>query len=132
MRLTPFRGQLSLPRNGEGRNARCDASRVVFVDTTHLKATSDTQLEEVTRSADGRQETAEGLLAVSYESGRRQPHPFHHLPLLRTFVAPHRRRCIRYYKLPDAIVEKGNGAYPPRTLDCGTTKHRHPRFGPAT
>ncbi|RNC41151.1 selenocysteine-tRNA-specific elongation factor [Trypanosoma cruzi] len=73
--------------------------------------------------------TAEGLLAASYESGRRQPHLFHHLPPLRTGIASHRRCSTRSFKLPDAIVEKGNGAYPPTTLDCGTTEHRHPRLG---
>ncbi|RNC36876.1 selenocysteine-tRNA-specific elongation factor [Trypanosoma cruzi] len=31
-----------------------------------------------------------GLLAAFYEGGRRQPHPFHHLPLFRKDVAPHR------------------------------------------
>ncbi|RNC35840.1 selenocysteine-tRNA-specific elongation factor, partial [Trypanosoma cruzi] len=75
--------------------------------------------------------TAEGLPAA-YGSGRRQPHPFHYLPPILTGSAPHRRRTIRYFKLPDPIVEKGNGAYPPTTLDCGTTEHRHLRFEPAT
>ncbi|RNC51348.1 selenocysteine-tRNA-specific elongation factor, partial [Trypanosoma cruzi] len=36
----------------------------------------------------------EGLPAA-YESGRKQPHPFHHLPPLRTGVAPYRRHFIR-------------------------------------
>ncbi|RNC59248.1 selenocysteine-tRNA-specific elongation factor [Trypanosoma cruzi] len=71
----------------------------------------------------------EGLPAA-YESGRRQPHPFHHLPPFRTGVAPRRRCSIRSFKSPDAIVGKGDGAYPPTTLDCGTTKHRQFRFGP--
>ncbi|RNC34168.1 helicase-like protein [Trypanosoma cruzi] len=102
----------------------------MFMDTTHLKATPETQPEEVTRSADGRQETAKGLLAASCESGRRQLHPFHHLPLFRKEVAPRRRRSIRCFKLPDEIVGKGNGAYLPTTLGCGTTKHRYHRFGP--
>ncbi|RNC40526.1 helicase-like protein [Trypanosoma cruzi] len=46
-------------------------------------------------------------------------HPFHHFPPILTGVAPRRRHSIRYYKLPDEIVWKGNGAYPPTTLDCG-------------
>ncbi|RNC48547.1 helicase-like protein [Trypanosoma cruzi] len=57
-------------------------------------------------------------------------HPFHHFPPILTGVAQDRRRSIRSFKLPDAIVEKSNGAYPPTTLDCGTTNYRHPRFGP--
>ncbi|ESS57146.1 selenocysteine-tRNA-specific elongation factor [Trypanosoma cruzi Dm28c] len=58
--------------------------------------------------------TAEGLLAASYESGRRQPHPIHHLPPLRTGIASHRRCPARYYEFADTIVEKDNGAYPQR------------------
>ncbi|RNC49512.1 helicase-like protein [Trypanosoma cruzi] len=58
-------------------------------------------------------------------------HPFDHLPPILTGIAPHRRRCIRYYKLTDAMVEKGNGAYLLTVLDCVTTNHRHLRFGPA-
>ncbi|ESS58982.1 hypothetical protein TCDM_12321 [Trypanosoma cruzi Dm28c] len=38
------------------------------METTCLRATSETQPKEVTRSMDGRQKTAEGLLAASYES----------------------------------------------------------------
>ncbi|RNC34873.1 selenocysteine-tRNA-specific elongation factor [Trypanosoma cruzi] len=73
----------------------------------------------------------EGLPAA-YEGGRKQPHQFHHLPPIRTQdVAPYRRHFIRYFELPDAIDEKGNGAYPPTTLDYGTTNHRHPRLGQA-
>ncbi|RNC38261.1 putative cytochrome P450 [Trypanosoma cruzi] len=86
--------------------------------------------EETTCRADGRQKTAEELPAA-YESGRRQPHPFHHIPPFRTGVAPRRRCSIRSFKSPDAIVEKGDGAYLPTTLDCGTTNDRHPCFGPA-
>ncbi|RNC35072.1 hypothetical protein TcCL_Unassigned02076, partial [Trypanosoma cruzi] len=56
-------------------------------------------------------------------------HPFHHFPPILTGVAQDRRHSIRSFKLPDAIVEKSNGAYPPTTLDCGTTKHRHPALG---
>ncbi|RNC34109.1 selenocysteine-tRNA-specific elongation factor [Trypanosoma cruzi] len=66
----------------------------------------------------------EGLPAA-YEGGRMQPHPFLY------GVAPHRRCSARSLKLPDAIVDKGSGAYPPTTLDCGTKNHRHLRFGPA-
>ncbi|RNE98303.1 helicase-like protein [Trypanosoma cruzi] len=62
--------------------------------------------------------------------GLRQPHPFHHLPPIPAGVAPHRRRFIKPLKSPDASDGKGNGVYPPTTLDCGTTKHRHRRFGP--
>ncbi|RNF13633.1 selenocysteine-tRNA-specific elongation factor [Trypanosoma cruzi] len=73
-----------------------------------------------------------GLLAASCESGRIQPHPFHHRPPIRAQdVAPCRRRSIRSFKLPEEIVERGNGAYLLTTLDCGTAKHRHHRFGPA-
>ncbi|RNF12694.1 selenocysteine-tRNA-specific elongation factor [Trypanosoma cruzi] len=73
-----------------------------------------------------------GLLAASCESGRRQLHPFHHLPPIpREEVAPHRRCSIRSFKLPEEIVERGNGAYLLTTLDCGTAKHRYHRFGPA-
>ncbi|RNE98487.1 helicase-like protein [Trypanosoma cruzi] len=100
------------------------------MDTTRLHATSATHPEEVTRGANGRQKTAEEAPAA-HEGGRRQPHPFRHLPPVRTDVAPRRRRSIRYFKSPDAIVEKGNGAYPPTTLECGTANHRHPRLGPA-
>ncbi|RNC46977.1 helicase-like protein [Trypanosoma cruzi] len=55
------------------------------------------------------QKTAEGLLYAPHECWRRQPH---HLPSILTGVAPHRRCSTRYFKLPDAIVGKGNGAYP--------------------
>ncbi|KAF8284787.1 hypothetical protein TcBrA4_0043200 [Trypanosoma cruzi] len=68
----------------------------------------------------------EGLLAASYESGRRQLHSFHHLPPFGKDVAPHRRHSIRYYKWLNAMVEKGNGAYLLTTLECGTTKHFDP------
>ncbi|KAF8301154.1 hypothetical protein TcYC6_0054990 [Trypanosoma cruzi] len=74
----------------------------------------------------------EELIAASYEGERRQPHPFHHPPPVLTGVARNRRHFIRSLELPDAIIEKGDEAYPPTALDCGTTKHRHPRFGPAT
>ncbi|EKG06015.1 hypothetical protein TCSYLVIO_002902 [Trypanosoma cruzi] len=33
-------------------------------------------------------------------------------------------------KLPDEIVGKDDGAYPPTTLDCGATKHRQLCLGP--
>ncbi|RNC51265.1 putative cytochrome P450 [Trypanosoma cruzi] len=126
MKLTPLRGQPSFSRNGEGRNDCRDAGCVAFVGTKRLHAMPEAHPEEFTRSADGREKAAEGPPAA-YEGGRQQPHPFHRLPP----SAPHHRRFIRTFELPDAIVEKGNGAYPLPTLDCGT-KHRQFRRGPGT
>ncbi|RNC55365.1 hypothetical protein TcCL_ESM07157 [Trypanosoma cruzi] len=64
MRLTPLRRQSRFPWNDEGRKYRCDFSYVMLRVHKHLKATPETQPEEVTRSADGRQETARGCLLL--------------------------------------------------------------------
>ncbi|KAF8275460.1 hypothetical protein TcBrA4_0138370 [Trypanosoma cruzi] len=132
-RLTPSRGQPGLLWSGAQPNKNndcCDASCVVFMDTMHLHATCAAQPEELL-AAQSAIKNGEGLPAA-YEGGRKQPHPFHHHPPIRTQdVAPCRRRFIRYFELPESTDEKGR-AYPPTTLDCGTTNLRHPRFGQAT
>ncbi|RNF03940.1 helicase-like protein, partial [Trypanosoma cruzi] len=86
----------------------------------------------IARSADGRQKRQWGCPPLMGVEDGSPSHLFRHHPPNLTGIAPHRRCSIRYLKLPDTIVGKGNGAYPPTTLDCGTTNHRHPRFGPAT
>ncbi|RNC36124.1 helicase-like protein [Trypanosoma cruzi] len=131
MKMTPSRGPPSLSWDGEGRSVRCDVNGVKCTGTTHPRATYAAWPEEIARSADGRQKRQRGCPPLmGADDG--SLHPFHRLRPFRTEVAPHRRHSIRYFELPDAIVEKGNGAYPPTTLDCGTTNYRHPRFGPAT
>ncbi|KAF8290803.1 hypothetical protein TcYC6_0127200 [Trypanosoma cruzi] len=55
---------------------------------------------------------AERLPHAAHECWRRRPHTIRHLRLLHTDGAPHRRRSTRSFKLPDAIVGKGKGAYP--------------------
>ncbi|KAF8293699.1 hypothetical protein TcYC6_0107730 [Trypanosoma cruzi] len=122
--------QIPLERRGTQISLRCQLCHVDGHEASTRNVRDATGGSYSPRGRPSR--NGEGLLAASYESGRRQLHPFHHLPLFRKDVTPHRRCSIRYYKLPDAIVEKGNGAYPPTTLDCGTTNRRHPRFGPAT
>ncbi|ESS61213.1 putative cytochrome P450 [Trypanosoma cruzi Dm28c] len=67
---------------------------------------------------------------AAHDCRRRQLHPIRHLPPILTGVAPRRQCSTRSFKLPDEIVGKGDGAYPPTTLDCGTTKHRQFHFGP--
>ncbi|KAF8302233.1 hypothetical protein TcYC6_0048720 [Trypanosoma cruzi] len=106
---------------------RCDVNFFTFICTMHLRAKYAAQPDGITCSADGHQKTAKGLPAA-YEGGRWQPHPFHHLPPVLTGVAQNRRHSIRSLELPDAMVEKGKGAYPPTTLECGMAIHRHPRF----
>ncbi|RNC34468.1 SH3 domain protein [Trypanosoma cruzi] len=71
MRLTPLRGQSRFPWNDEGRKYRCDASYVMFMDTTHLKATSETQLEEslAARTALKKRQTGCLLLLVKADDG---------------------------------------------------------------
>ncbi|RNC55221.1 SH3 domain protein [Trypanosoma cruzi] len=59
-----MRGQSRFPWNDEGRKYRCDVSYVMLRVHKHLKAMYETRLEEVTRSADGRQETARGCLLL--------------------------------------------------------------------
>ncbi|KAF8299563.1 hypothetical protein TcYC6_0067190 [Trypanosoma cruzi] len=122
--------QIPLERRGTQISLRCHLFHVYGRDVSTSNVRDATGGNHSPRGRPSR--NGEGLFAASYESGRRRLHPFHHLPLFRKDVTPHRRCSIRYYKLPDAIIEKGNGAYPPTTLECGTTKHRHPRFGPAT
>ncbi|RNC32838.1 selenocysteine-tRNA-specific elongation factor [Trypanosoma cruzi] len=121
--------QIPLERRGTQRPLRCQLCHVyghVTSKSNARDATGGSYSQHRRPSRNG-----VGLLAAFYEGGRRQPHPFHHLPLFRKDVAPHRRCSTRYYKLPDAIIEKRNGAYLLTTLDCGTTRHRHSRFGPA-
>ncbi|RNC57295.1 selenocysteine-tRNA-specific elongation factor [Trypanosoma cruzi] len=122
--------QIPLERRGTQISLRCQLCHVDGHEASTRNVRDATGGSYSPRGRPSR--NGEGLFAASYESGRRQLHPFHHLPLFRKDVTPHRRCSIRYYKLPDAIIEKGNGAYPPTTLDCGTTKHRHLRFARAT
>ncbi|KAF8284721.1 hypothetical protein TcYC6_0004580 [Trypanosoma cruzi] len=101
------------PRTQKQRSLQCRLCRIYGHDVSACKL----------RGAGGRQETAK-----ADDGGRtHSPHP----PPRLAGVAPHRRRPIRSLRLPDAIVEKGNGAYAPAALDCGTTDRRHPCFGPA-
>ncbi|RNF16752.1 helicase-like protein [Trypanosoma cruzi] len=129
--LQTSRGQpcLSWIDGGPDRNNsdRCYAKRARFMDKRRLIATRFQ--EGITHNTGAHQKTAEGLPAA-YEGRRNQPHPFHHLPPIPAGSAPQRRCSTRHLKSPDASDGKGNGAYPPTTLDCGTAKHRHPRFGP--
>ncbi|KAF8289805.1 hypothetical protein TcYC6_0009140 [Trypanosoma cruzi] len=121
--------QISLERRGTQISLRCQLRRVYGHVTSKSNVRNATGGSYSQRGRPSR--NSEGLLAASYESGRRRLHSFHHLPPLRTEVAPHRRCSIRYFRWLNAIDEKGNGAYPPTTLDCGTANHRHLRFGPA-
>ncbi|RNC34630.1 helicase-like protein, partial [Trypanosoma cruzi] len=115
------------PRNS---NDRCDADCDVFMDATHPRATYAARPEGITHNAGVHQKTAEGLPHAAHECWRRGLHPFRQLPPTLTGSAPRRRRSTRSFELPDAIVEKGKGAYLPTTPDCGMTNYRHPRFGP--
>ncbi|EKF33452.1 hypothetical protein MOQ_002681 [Trypanosoma cruzi marinkellei] len=118
--------QLLAERRGTQRSLRCQLYHIYGHDT------STSNVRDATRGNYSRRsrplKNGEGLPAA-YEGRRRQPHPFHHVRPSRTGVAPHRRRSTRTFELPDTTVEEGCGAYPPTTLDCGTTNHRHPRFG---
>ncbi|RNF06885.1 selenocysteine-tRNA-specific elongation factor [Trypanosoma cruzi] len=113
MRMTPSRGRLGLSWiDGELDRCCCDANCATIMDTTRLIATC--AQKGFLRTTSERQKTTKGLPAA-YEGGRRRPHPFHHLPPLRTEdVAPHRRFSIRSFESPHAIVKKRKGAYPPR------------------
>ncbi|RNC34323.1 putative surface protease GP63 [Trypanosoma cruzi] len=77
--------QIPLERRGTQISLRCQLFHVYGHDTSKSNARDAPRRN---RSADGRQETAKGLLAASCESGRRRLHPFHHLPLFRKDVAP--------------------------------------------
>ncbi|KAF8283168.1 helicase-like protein [Trypanosoma cruzi] len=94
----------------EKPSALCDANNAISLDTRHLHAMC--AREGITHNTGALQKTAEGLLHAAHECWRRQPHPIRHLPPIRTGVAPRRRCSTLYFKLPDAIVGKGNGAYP--------------------
>ncbi|KAF8277137.1 hypothetical protein TcYC6_0017560 [Trypanosoma cruzi] len=100
MRLTPLRGQPSL-----GRKYRCDASYVMLRVHKHLKATSETQLEEVTRSADGRQETARGCLLLLMKADDGSP----------THSTTSRYSARTSHRTADA---------PPDILNCSTQSSR--------
>ncbi|ESS66080.1 cytochrome P450 [Trypanosoma cruzi Dm28c] len=100
--------QLFVDRRETQRTVRCQ--RAISLDTRHLHAMC--AREGITHNTGALQKTAEGLLHAAHECGRRQPHPTRHLPPIRTGVAPRRRCSTLYFKLPDAIVGKGNGAYP--------------------
>ncbi|KAF8297111.1 hypothetical protein TcYC6_0082440 [Trypanosoma cruzi] len=53
----------------------------------------------------------------SGEGGRRRPHPFRH-PRQGSQASHRTAEPHPILRLPDAIVEKGNGAYAPTALDC--------------
>ncbi|KAF8287394.1 hypothetical protein TcYC6_0033880 [Trypanosoma cruzi] len=116
-------------RTQQQRSLRCRLCRICGRDASTCNVRSTARGNCSQRRWPSK--TAMGLPAA-YGSGRRQPHSFHHLPSILTGIAPHRQCFIRYFELLDATAKKGNGAYPPTTLDCGTTEHRHPRFGLAT
>ncbi|KAF8279084.1 helicase-like protein [Trypanosoma cruzi] len=120
--------QLLVDRRETQRTSRCQRCHTYG----HEASTCNVRSRGNYSQYRGQQKTAEGLPHAAHECWRRQLHSFRHLPPILTGSAPHRRRSIRYFKSPDAIVGKGNGAYPPTTLDCGTTNYRHPRFGPVT
>ncbi|KAF8304764.1 putative cytochrome P450 [Trypanosoma cruzi] len=127
-RPTPMRGQPDLSWIGEKPNALCDANNVIPMDTRHLHAMC--AREGINYNTGVHQKTAEGMPHAAHECWRRGLHPIRHLPPILTGSAPHRRCSTRSFKLPDEIVGKGDGAFLPTTLDCGTTKHRQFRFGP--
>ncbi|RNC46154.1 mitochondrial processing peptide beta subunit [Trypanosoma cruzi] len=105
-----MRGQSSFSSIGEKPNALCDANVVIFLDTRHLHAMC--VREGITHNTGAHQKTAEGLPHAAHECWRRQLHPTRHLPPIFTGSAPHRRCSIQCFKLPDAIVGKGDGDYP--------------------
>ncbi|RNC42684.1 selenocysteine-tRNA-specific elongation factor [Trypanosoma cruzi] len=115
-------------RTQQQRSLRCRLCRICGRDAFTCNVRSTTRGNCLQRRRPSK--TAEGPPHAAYGSGRRQPHSFHHLPPIPTGVAPRRRCPARCFELPDTIVEKGSGTYPPTTLDC-VTSHRRLRFGPA-
>ncbi|RNF13078.1 helicase-like protein, partial [Trypanosoma cruzi] len=109
-RRTLMRWQPSLSWIGEKPSALCDANNVIPTDTRHLHAMC--AREGINYNTGAHQKTAEELPHAAHECWRRQPHPTRHLPPTLTGSAPRRRRSTLYFKLPDEIVGKDDGAYP--------------------
>ncbi|RNC53195.1 selenocysteine-tRNA-specific elongation factor [Trypanosoma cruzi] len=93
------------------RLSRCQLCRIYGHDASTRNVRSAASRDYSQRSRPLK--NGEGLPAA-YEGGRKQPHPFHHLPPILTGIAPCRRHFIRYFESPETIDEKGNGAYPQR------------------
>ncbi|RNC51982.1 cytochrome P450 [Trypanosoma cruzi] len=76
------------------RTLRCQRCHTYGHDasTRNVRSAASRDYSQRTRPL----KNGEGLPAA-YEGGRKQPHPFHHLPPLRTGVAPYRRHFIRYF-----------------------------------
>ncbi|KAF8283456.1 hypothetical protein TcBrA4_0058470 [Trypanosoma cruzi] len=100
--------QLLAERRGTQRLSRCRC--VAFVDTRRPHATPEAHPEEFTRSADGRENAAEGPPAA-YEGGRRQPHPFHH---------PHRTAPPTLH--PDFQIARRNRREAQRSLSASDAR----------
>ncbi|EKG03402.1 hypothetical protein TCSYLVIO_005553 [Trypanosoma cruzi] len=120
-----MRGQPSFSRKGEERNNCRDAVVLpLWTRGVHMQRPRRTQKNLL----------AARMAVKTRQRGRPLPMKAGGGSLIRSTIrtAPRRRRFIRTFKLPDAIVEKRKGAYPQATLDCGSTKHRRFRFGQGT
>ncbi|KAF8299721.1 hypothetical protein TcYC6_0063790 [Trypanosoma cruzi] len=113
MKPTPLRGRPGLPRNGEGHNDRATSA------ASHLWARG-ARTQSPRR---GQKESIATRTAVNNGGG-----PTHAATTRRPAQAS-RRTSTRYFKLPDAIAEKGEGAFSPTEPDCGATVLRHPASG---
>ncbi|KAF8298067.1 hypothetical protein TcYC6_0077450 [Trypanosoma cruzi] len=103
-----------LAERGGGHNDLADVSGVAFVGARRPHAKPEARPEGINRDADGPSTTAAA-----------PPMP----PPPAVPAQASRRTSTRYFKLPDAIAEKGDGACSPTEPDCGATALRHPASG---
>ncbi|RNC45087.1 helicase-like protein [Trypanosoma cruzi] len=108
-------------------NALCDANNVISLDTRRLHAMCVREGITIQAPIKKRPRGCRTPLMNADDRSSIQSATSH-----QSSQAARRRCSSLYFKSPDAIVGKGNGDYPPTTLDCGTANYRHPRFGQAT